>query len=863
MQLDHLTLVLLACLGIVVFHVVRKIWRNRAANDEDAWEGVPYEQRLRNLFDCTPLGYQEVDTEGVIRLVNRRECEIRGLEASDLLGKHIWELAGEPDRKKVRESYFEMLASKKTQPTTRRIYVRPDGRSLTLEVYATPLRNGEGNVLGMSIASLDITDRQRNEEKAFQATSELKALFQAFPDIFLRVDDKGTVVDCKASKSAISGLLDKEPVGKPLGEIIPRAGAGKIQMELGGVLKNGSPSVVEYEMVRHAKRDYYEARILPLDWNEAIVILRNITANRHDATRLREYAQELEQKNRDLEEALLKAKEATKLKSRFLANMSHEIRTPMNGVIGMTDFLLATSLDSEQQEYAESVKNSANSLLTILNDVLDVSKIEAGKLQVETIPFDLENTLEEVANVFSLRARSRELSFRYTPPPHLNCLVRGDPGRLRQVLNNLLGNAIKFTEKGEISLRGELVRQTPERVTLRFTVEDTGIGIASEQQKSLFESFTQGDDSMTRKYGGTGLGLAISKQLVELMGGQIGVRSKPGEGSSFWFTLTYGKQTRLTSISSTGAPDLAGLRVLILDHNNSSAQTIKRHLASWGCKTVLVNDADRVLPVLRDAVAEGRPFGIALIDLGLSELDGHPVDRAIRSDTKLSGTQLVAMTSAPMRGDGLRVHQSGYAGYLVKPVQPDELRDMLIDVLKSKNRPGAPLVTRHTTKHDKTRVANAARALSSSVTNKRKRPETPPVEEPAPQPGKKLRALVAEDNLVNQKVAARLLQKSGLEVDVVSNGREAVEASERAPYALILMDCQMPVMDGFEATEIIRRREGNGRHTPICALTAHAMKADRAKCLKAGMDDYLSKPVDLERLRETVHRLLRQDQVAK
>jgi len=446
----------------------------------------------------------------------------------------------------------------------------------------------------------------------------------------------------------------------------------------------------------------------------------------------------------------------------------------------------------------------------------------------------------------------------------LNCLVRGDPGRLRQVLNNLLGNAIKFTEKGEISLRGELVRQTPERVTLRFTVEDTGIGIAPEQQQSLFESFTQGDDSMTRKYGGTGLGLAISKQLVELMGGQIGVRSKPGKGSSFWFTLTYGKQTRLTSISSTGATDLAGLRVLILDHNNSSAQTIKRHLASWGCKTVLVNDAGRVLPVLRDAVAGGRPFGIALIDLGLSELDGRPVDRAVRGDTELSGTQLVAMTSAPMRGDGLRVHQSGYAGYLVKPVQPDELRDMLVDVLKSKNRPGAPLVTRHTTKHDKTRAPAAAAALSSSVPNKPKTPEAPPpVEEPAPQPDKKLRALVAEDNLVNQKVAARLLQKSGLEVDVVANGREAVEASERTPYALILMDCQMPVMDGFEATEIIRRREGNGRHTPICALTAHAMKADRAKCLKAGMDDYLSKPVDLERLRATVDRLLRQSQVAR
>jgi len=841
---DQLTLILLAAIAVVILHAVRRMRRRQGENAE-AWGGVSFEHHVRSLFEGTPLGYLLIDADGLIEEVNERECEILGLSRSQLLGRPFWDLAPKAERDRERESFFRRLAEENPRPVTRKKYRHPAGSVLTLEVYESLLRDDSGHVAGLSVASMDITERQRSEEEIFQTTSELKAIFQAFPDYFLRLDESGRVVDCQTGKSADGFGLPAKPVGKHLAKILPEAAAAQIQAAINEVRQKDKMVVVDFEVAGPGNNQFYEARVLPLHWTEVIVVLRNVTRQKENEQRLAEYAQQLEEKNRELEAALLEAQEATKLKSRFLANMSHEIRTPMNGVIGMTDLLLGTGLNPEQREFAESVKASANSLLTILNDILDLSKIEAGKLQIESIPFDLGGTLEEVAKVFSLQARAKGLKFSYEPPPELGCLAVGDPGRLRQVLNNLLSNAVKFTQEGGVNLSAEFLDQPPGEVTVRFTVADTGIGISPGQRERLFESFAQGDDSMTRKYGGTGLGLAISKQLVELMGGRLGVRSEPGHGSVFWFTITFGKQVLPVAGESQtkAAAPLKGLHVLMVDRNTSAARTAKRLLSSWGARVGTVRHCGQIASRLREAAAQGDPFRLALVDLELAELDSFDAAASVKSNRMIGRTVLIAMTAAPLRGDGPMVHRAGYSAYLPTPFDPSELREAITAALKSEGDPNAPLVTRHTLQEKKT--------LSSR--------EREPAAPGRSAGGRKPRALVAEDNLLNQRVAARLLRKAGLEVDVVANGREAVESALSTSYDLILMDCQMPVMDGFEATELIRRREGDGRHTPICALTAHAMDSDREKCLAAGMDGYIAKPVGLDKLREVIDELVYAD----
>ena len=435
--------------------------------------------------------------------------------------------------------------------------------------------------------------------------------------------------------------------------------------------------------------------------------------------------------------------------------------------------------------------------------------------------------------------------------PRIDGLVVGDPGRLRQVLNNLLSNAVKFTREGVVALRTEILDHSRSQATVRFAVRDSGIGIDPVNQRKLFQNFVQGDDSMTRKYGGTGLGLAISKQLVELMKGRISLESTPGAGSTFSFTVKFGRQAAEAAVCHEDA-DLEGLRVLVVDSKGGAAPIVNQLLPSWGCRVEALHHGDLVVPTLKKE-AEQQPFRIALIDLDLAEQDGLAVETDIKPDAVIGRTLLIAMTSSPMRGDGLRVHRSGYSGYLVKPFDPEELRGVMREVLRSANRLDPPLVTRHTLIEQ--REMDGGNSLPRNG-NKPQAPVPASATEPEVPDTPKRRALIAEDNLVNQKIAARLLRRVGLDVDVVDNGSEAVQAWESGNYDLILMDCQMPEMDGFEATERIRRQENNGRRTPICALTAHAMKADRDKCLAAGMDDYLTKPVDVEKLREIVERLV-------
>jgi signal transduction histidine kinase/DNA-binding response OmpR family regulator len=507
------------------------------------------------------------------------------------------------------------------------------------------------------------------------------------------------------------------------------------------------------------------------------------------------------------------AMDAARVKSDFLANMSHEIRTPMNGVIGMTDLLLSTPQTPEQAEYAEIIKRSGEAMLAVINDILDFSKIEAGKMELEVIDFDVRTVVDDVAEMIAPAAHEKSLEVASLIQPDVPQRVAGDPGRLRQVLINIAGNAIKFTQKGEIVLHAGLTGEDSNTAIIRFEVADTGVGIAPDARSRLFSAFMQADPSTTRRYGGTGLGLAISKQLVELMGGEIDVESELGRGSRFWFTARFQKATSTEQPVRTAVSTLAGLRVLVVDDNATNRIVLNQSLASWGMRPMAVGGADEALSMLQAAVEKGEPFDVAILDFHMPGMTGVELARVIKRDRRLAAVKLVLLTSSGRKTDVATVRHAGFDAYLHKPVRASVLYDVIAAALGGVRIGSAP-----------------AMVTSGVLAEARSRGRA--------------HVLVVEDNLVNQKVAARMLEKLGYRVDVVAAGREAVEAVLGNGYAAALMDCQMPEMDGFEATIEIRRRERKtGRHTPIIAMTAGAMEGDREKCLAAGMDDYLAKPI--------------------
>ena len=667
-----------------------------------------------------------------------------------------------------------------------------------------------------------------------ESGKRFRTIFESSTDAIMLADDTGRFFDCNEATLRMFACSRDEFLRKNPGEISPPTqpdGRDSRQGEderIAELMREGS-SFFEWTHQR-VNGQSFPAEVLlsamTLDGKMVIqATVRDITERKQAEEKilradkeLRATVHDLEETTRLAQEMTAQAEQASAAKSEFLARMSHEIRTPMNGVLGMLGLMLDGPFDPEQRDYAVTARESAEALLTIINDILDFSKIEAGKLTLEPIAFDLKIAIEDVADSLAVGADAKglDLIVRYVPGVPIRFI--GDPGRVRQILTNLTGNAIKFTEKGFVLISVECETQTSHDACLRISVEDTGIGIPDDRLEHIFDHFTQAEAVTTRRYGGTGLGLAICSQLVELMGGTIGVQSRPGKGSTFWFTLSLPLDPQSAPVLQPDM-DLTGLRVLVVDDNSTNRQIFQEQLSSWELHSEAVASGAEALRVLGEAQTAGTPYGVALLDYQMPEMDGETLGRAIKGNPVLRETTLVMLTSVGQRGEASRLTEVGFAAYLVKPVRQSQLMDTLATVWGMRMRKTVtPLVTRHTLAESRART-------------------------PSRLPSFTARVLVVEDNVVNQKVAARILEKLGCRVDVAANGLEAIKMLDMFPYDVVFMDCQMPEMDGFETTHAIRRRPDSISRLPVIAMTANVLEGERERCLEAGMNDYISKPV--------------------
>ena len=752
------------------------------------------------------------DTRQVIYL-NPATEQVYGRKVSEFFeNPHLWLDAVHPvDRDRVEDCLDDLLTSGTLDQEYR--IIRPDGQVRWIHDRAQCFRDIQGAAVRLNGIQTDITERKQAEEnlklyrQIFANTTEAAAI----------LDPQGRYLEQNAAHRNLLGFSDTQLQGADLAVALGAELAATIKNEVErsgsfqgeGAVRNSQGEMASIEAA---------AMTITSDDGDALchaLLIRDITEQRR--------VEEERQKAREAAEA------ANRAKGEFLANMSHEIRTPLNGILGMTELALNTDLTEEQQEYLKMVKASGESLLTVINDILDFSKIEAGRLDLNPIDFDLRDALGDTLKTLALRAHQKNLELTLHVAPETPRRVMADPTRLRQIIVNLIGNSIKFTEQGEIILQVSAESETADELILHFTVRDTGIGIPREKQLMIFEPFTQADSSATRKYSGTGLGLAISLQLVELMGGRLWVESEAGKGSSFHFNM----RARVSKepgkrMMPAAAMQLREMAVLVVDDNVTNRRVLEEMLVAWGMKPAMADGGWTGLAAMEQAKADGKTFPLVLIDAQMPDLDGFSLAERIKQSSGLAGATIMMLTSAGRRGDAARCRALGIAAYLHKPIKESDLLQAVLLALGAKDQEAqtGELITRHTLREQ----------------------------------GRSLHILLAEDNLVNRELAERLLKKNGHEVTAVGDGREALDAIEKCgltAFDAVLMDVQMPRLDGLETTAAIRKKEQEtGTHLPIIAMTAHAMKGDRKRFLDAGMDGYLAKPVQAQELFQVLEKTI-------
>ncbi len=780
---------------------------------------------LENMADWV----WELDRKGRYTYCSPRVEQSLGYTPAEMLCKSPLCMMPAEDVERLKAIYIEISEFMLPIQNLEFWSIAKDGQRRLFVANGVPITGHDGTLTGYRGVARDITDLRLFESKL----RKLSRAVQQSPVSIIITDLAGRIEFVNPKFSEVTGYSDEEAIGETPRILNSGLTPPSTYEEIWAVISAGG--TWEGDLLNKSKDNelFWEHALISALCDESGTIT-NYLAVKEDITEKKYIIDQLSI-------AREKAESATEAKSSFLATMSHEIRTPMNGVLGMNSMLLETQLTAEQREFAEIVRKSGENLLTIINEILDFSKIEAGKLDLEILDFDLRITLEDTVELLAMRANEAKLELICQIDPAVPTFLRGDPGRIRQIIINLVGNAIKFTRKGEVAIRVSLKSEQGLDSVILFEIQDTGIGIPRDRLSSIFDPFTQADGSTTRKYGGTGLGLAICKQLAELMEGEIGVTSEDGAGSTFWFTICLERQLNQNNeaykaLQQAGKGELVKERILVVDDNATNRVLMKGLLRQWGCRHDVAAHGAEGLEMLREAVEAGDPFRIAILDQEMPDMDGMEMGTRIKADPLLAPTLLVMLTSIGLRGDATILERIGFAGYLHKPVRQSQLYDCLEliigrdihNTIEGNDSTPQRIITRHI----------IAESLHSGV-----------------------RLLLVEDNIINQKVAQFMLKSLGFRVDVAADGQEAVRALEMIDYNLVLMDCLMPVMNGYEATAAIRSGGSRIRNTavPIIAMTANATQGDREKCLEAGMNDYMSKPVKKQILAELIEKWLRSD----
>jgi len=802
------------------------------------------EKRYRSVLEASPNPIVIYDMAGKLEYMNEAFTHVFGWEPEDFMGKKIDFVPAENMPETV-ATIKKLFAGEKVDLLVTRRYTK-SGKILDVEISCGSFKNEDGILIGTFVILRDVTEQCKMAEALKESEERHVSVLMSSPDAIVVYDHEGRVLYMNPAFTSLFGWTLEERKDKKMDMFVPEKNWPETEFMIQKILSG--ETFYDIETQRYTKnREIKEVSISGSPFCNskgkvvgAVSTLRDISEKKKAIRvitklnmELKTRSGELEQLNSDLKQAVdyaemmaKTAEEANKAKSEFLANMSHEIRTPMNAIIGMSGLLDDTRLDQEQKEYVEIVRGSSEALLSIINDILDFSKIEAGKLDLEILDFNLRTSLDEIVSIPAIVAAEKGLEFLFDIDQEIPSLLKGDPGRLRQIILNLTNNAVKFTKKGEILLKVRMIKETEKDVQLKFMIKDTGIGITQEDISKLFNSFQQVDASTTRKYGGTGLGLAISKMLSELMGGEIHVESQEGVGSVFWFTAVFEKQ----DMSQSPLPfeefqkKISELKLLVVDNNAINLEIITTYLASWKCDSKIASTDMEALDLMNSALEEGKPFDMAIIDMMLPGMAGKRLACSIKEDDRLASTRIIMLTTYGFRGDGAKMKEIGIDGYFCKPIRQSDLYNAIITVLglstgKRKDSDEKKLVTRHMLKENMK---------------------------------KKIRILVADDNMINQKVAVHLLNKFGYRSDTAGNGCEVLKALEQVSYDMILMDVQMPEMDGYEATKKIRTMDDIKKDIPIIAMTANAMKGDREKCLNAGMNDYITKPIKPQNLLQAI-----------